>query len=268
MKYLFLILCSVITLHAGQSLIITGPRALFVEANSGNSAPWRVEFQLHNWTVSGSLPIAVTGNGTGFDASWTSSTQLEIDDKRDTLTGGVIPLPATTTIVKVRIQRNPTGSAISGFPASTFAAEIWNNDGTGYAFGTDTITALNTWIFSGGAFADAGGMVAEDVGFYRVMNTLVPLHSLSPVTANPNCPSANCLTEYKLDGNLTDSGGICTSSCIVPGSGPTYINTPGQTAFSYLATAFLPSSLAQITSSIPLRAPEPPGNWTEPVASR
>jgi hypothetical protein len=198
-------------------------------------------------------------NGTAFDAYWQSQTDLRVYDKRDTASGGICNFTGLNSAngpIKLRIMRNTSGATSGGIPNNTFSCELWNNDGTGYQSHVDTITAADPggWPYTGGSWGDTAG-IAQDVAFYRVMTTLVPLGSLSPVTYNALVSSPTItITELKCDGTLLDSTSNGNNITLMS---PTYTATPGLVAFSKLTNLGFPTVLATVVNSTPLRAGNP-----------
>ena len=175
----------------------------------------RIEFQIHNWTI----PPAGVYSAALFDLLGTRSIArlypggtLEIE----TLDQVAQQQPCFVTAAGlanalVRVQKS--------VPAMLFTCEIWNYDGTGYASQVLNITSLVPHPSSGGT---VGPGASAALGFLRISTTLMPLGAKPPTTAD-----GGNWTEWKFDGNLTDSSGNNHSAS---GSGVSYTATPNQVA--------------------------------------
>lgn len=177
-----------LVLSSGTSISVTDP---VLPANQS----WRLEFQLHNFTH----PGAGVYNASVFQLLGTGSTVRLYPDgtvETEASDGFAKQQPcfvSTTglTNVLIRLQRDVA--------ARRFSCELWSYDGTNYRSQTDTITEFKTRPSAGGTI---GGGATTALGFLRVSNSLVPLGSRPPVTADPGD-----WTELKFDGNLRDSSG-------------------------------------------------------------
>lgn len=219
-KFIFLALTSC-ALFAGQSAIVTsGTSGTSIPIpNFANSQSTRIEFQLHNFTTPGSALQIWSLTGTGIDAQLDQFGNLNLGDARDSTSGTGAPVQASLigrTNVLARLTRD--------IPNLLLTLEVWNYDGTGYASEQFTITALNSWTFSGGNLGTASG----DIAFLRIFTTLVPIGSKPPVTANVGNAG-----EWKFDGTLADASGLGQT---ITWPGVTYTATPNQLAFAFPKT--------------------------------
>ena len=189
-------LLAALPLPAGQSLVL--PAAGYIpvaDSSFPHNQSWRVEFQIHNWTVPASGAAPILGlSSVGFEAFLQSDDQLFVESLGDTV---VEEAPCYLNLsgianALVRFQRNVS--------AKTLTCEVWNYDSTAYNTQTDQINSLGSLPYGGG-FLGGGGVTAS-VGFMRVFTTLLPSGSRPPVTAD-----TGNWTELRFDGNLNDSSG-------------------------------------------------------------
>ena len=212
---------------AGQSLVLTPSQSLnIVDPTLPSTQSWRVEFQLHNLVPP--APPTINGlfwmSGTGLHTVIFPDGSINLSDVREVVNGNT-PCQVFTnnlTDVLVRFQRDIVLNRIT--------CELWNFDGTGYNSEIEPITTLNP------GYSDSGGNiglgVTGDLGFLRVLTTIVPLGSRPPTTAD-----AGDWTEWKFDGNLNDSSGHNHML-----SGPaTYVSTPDQVPVALPKTLGAPS---------------------------
>ncbi len=223
-----LVLCSLFAgaAYAGQSLVLT-PSILNTSVNDPTLArnqSWRVEFQMHNWTLPGPTQFGARVfalNGVGTNVYLFPDGRLSIEDDRDAIAQQAPCFVSTLglTNVLVRYQRN--------LSTNSFTCEIWNYDGTGYNSQTDTITGTNDWRSSGGTIG-GGQPLTLDLAFLRVFTTTVPPGSKPPTTAD-----GGNWTELKFDGNTNDSSGFGHNASV---PGVTYVPTPNQIAVAFPKT--------------------------------
>ena len=183
---------------AGLSLILTpGKRSNPVtDPTMPANQSWRVEFQLHDWV----LPPASIGNsllwdmgGLGASATVLSNNYLRLYDYHEPVSPSVCDIPLTgRSNVVVRLQRDAG--------AKLFTCEIWNTDGGNYGQSSQTISTL---MPSTGTLGRFGGETTAQIGFYRLMASLLPLGSRPPVTAS----SGPTLANYTFDGDTLDRSG-------------------------------------------------------------
>jgi hypothetical protein len=220
---------------AGQSVVLTTSGGTSVDPNIFGQS-FRVEFQVHNWSGSANA-TAFSLNGTGMQAGINIPTGPLISLQAEGYyhAGNCNVSLAGITNALVRMQVNPTGSAINGVPASSFVGEIWNYDATAYNSCSQTITGSFGNSATGGTF----GGVTVDLGFLNVYTTLVPLGGQPPVTASRgdrtaitfDCTSSpsTCLTDLSGNGNN------------VTYSGASYVNTPNQVPVAFAKTLGAPA---------------------------
>ena len=220
-----LLLLLPLTAFAGQSLVLTPGATLSVaDPNLPQNQSWRVEFQLHDWT----LPPQGIQNaydfyllGTGLNAAIWPDGRLALTDLRDS---GSPAQPCFLSLtgrqnVLVRFQRD--------VPNMRVACEIWNSDGTGYQQDGISITAINPWSSSGGTLGSPNTNTA--LAFLRVFSTTLPNGARPPVTAD-----VGDLV------NLTFNSG---STVGIAASGPniSYAPTPGQNPVAFVKTFGAPA---------------------------
>jgi hypothetical protein len=241
MRYLITLFLFASSVFAGQSIVIdgTGSTMTFTDPNRANTLDYRVEFQLHNFSTPGSFVNGfITLNGVGMEVDYTTSGELWLDLKRDSVTGGapcVISLAGRTNVL-VRVQRD--------YSELIYHCEIWNVDGTGYAYTSKAITSVNSWVFSGGELKETN--MSAQIGFVRADADIVAVNSRPPVTAD-----TGDIVELKFDGNGNDSSGNGRNLNSV--AGVTFAATPGQVAISLPATPNTPNW----APFVPLRAGYP-----------
>jgi hypothetical protein len=216
---------------AGQSLVLSSSNNItFTDPIVSQNQSWRVEFQLHNFTLpSSGVPWLFNFQGLGAAAQLWSDGRLALLT-RDSVQQQAPCFVNTTGITNalVRFQKN--------VGQMQFSCEIWNYDGTQYNSQFDNLATLNPGIYTGGSI----GIVANNssvapvnagLGFLRVATTLVPIGSKPPTTAD-----AGDWTELKFDGNLKDSSGKghnATGSAV-------YTATPNQVAIALPKTSGAP----------------------------
>jgi hypothetical protein len=212
---------------AGQSLVVNGSSNISVtDPVISATQSWRVEFQIHNWTI----PPAGVYSAMLFDLLGTGSlARLYPDGTLDLETVDQVtqqqPCFVSTaglTNALVRVQKNAS--------AMLFSCEIWNYDGTGYSSQILNIAKLEPRPYTGGT---VGPGASAALGFLRVATTLMPLGAKPPTTAD-----GGNWTELKFDGNLKDSSG---NNHNASGSGATYMGTPNQVAVANPKTSGAPS---------------------------
>ena len=142
----------------------------------------RVEFQLHNFGATPSVPDTsiISLQGTGINAFFDNTGLLEIEDVRDS-DGGATCRFAVSGYANalVRVQRN-----ILGPGPMQVTCEIWNWDGTNYQNYTFPISALMTWGGGAAILGDSvGAQTNVDVGFLNVFTSLVAMNTTPPVTS-------------------------------------------------------------------------------------
>jgi hypothetical protein len=184
-------------LFGGQSLVLTPtstPVTLVDPIYPGNQS-YRIEFQIHNWTLppTGGQPAIFALNGLGASAWLWYDGRVALGSLTDSVVEQQPCLVNTNglTNVLIRFQKD--------VPNMRYTCEIWSYDGTGYGSDADTIRTLGNPTYSGGVI---GGGVTASLGFLRVFTTVVPVGGKPPTTAD-----AGDYTELKFDGDLTDSSG-------------------------------------------------------------
>lgn len=180
-------------------------------AGQAKSAPNRVEFFVHDWTMPvPSFGAVIQSGAVGVDVVW-SAGALQIYNTWET--GGVncrIAPPDSITQMYVRFQHDPVNN--------WDICEAWDNagnliyrsypmsftsGGTGSGTSAITVTASSTKI-----------------GWVRLLTTLVPAGSQMPIAGNVE---AGRLLDWKFDGNLLDSSG---NGYAGSGTGVTYSASP------------------------------------------
>ena len=211
---------------AGQSLVLNNATNISVaDPVLHPNQSWRIEFQLHNWTVP---PDQISHqlyylSGTGSIARLFPNAEVEIETL-DPVTQRQPCFVVTKgrTNALVRVQKNAR--------AMLFSCEIWNFDGTGYASQVLNISQLAPHPTAGGSI---GSGSSAALGFLRIATTLLPLGAKPPTTAD-----GGDWTELKFDGNLKDSSGHNHNAS---GSGFAYMATPNQVAVANPKTAGAPA---------------------------
>lgn len=216
---------------AGKSLVVTpsltAQNTSVHLQNFSNNQSWRVEFQMHDWTLpaQGNFgAIILELNGVGLQAVLYPNSTVALGDLRDSVVPAQpcqLSLNGKTNVL-VRVQRDAVQKSLT--------CELWNYDGSGYINAFETLPVFNQWGFDGGFL---GNGATTNLGFLRVFNTLVPAGSRPPTTAD-----AGNVMELKFDGNLNDSSGHGNSAS-VPGA--TYVNTPNQVPIALPKTLGAPT---------------------------
>lgn len=212
---------------AGQSLVLNSSSTIsVVDPVIPANQSWRIEFQIHNWTIP---PAGVYSAmiydllGTGSIARLYPDGTVEIETL-DQVTQQAPCFVSTSGLTNalVRIQKNAS--------SMLFSCEIWNYDGTAYSNQVENISQLAPHPYSGG---NVGPGASTALGFLRVSTTLLPLGSKPPTTAD-----GGNWTELKFDGNLQDSSG---NNHNASGYGVSYMATPNQVAVANPKTFGAPS---------------------------
>ena len=178
MRGLFLFLP--LTVFAGQSLVLTpGETQTVADANLPQSQSWRVEFQIHNWT----LPPQGIQSAYVFYLSGTAAAAAIFPNGMlgtDRLAGFGITGAALFFVAK----RAPECAGAIPERRSEQASGVrdmelrWN----GYQQDSDKIVAFKAWSYSGGTLGSANTNAA--LAFLRVFSTIVPDGTRPPVTAD------------------------------------------------------------------------------------
>src|SRR4051812_3096424 len=164
-------------LFGGQSLVLAGnPLITVADPGYPHNQSWRVEFQIHDWTLpaTGAPPI-VSLAGVGFAAYLGAEGRIRLESLGDSV---VEQAPCLVNLAGmrnalVRFQRNASTMKIT--------CEIWSYDSTGYNTQTESIRTLGNLSFGGGGF---GGGANAALAYLRVFTTLLPLGGRPPVTAD------------------------------------------------------------------------------------
>ncbi len=228
---------------AGQSLVLTpgvkiGP---VPNANMADSQSWRVEFQLHSWTLPGVMTndsLLWGMNGIGADLALDAMNELRIFDKRDSVAGGspcALSLAGLSNVL-VRVQRDTSKMRL--------VCELWDSSGLNYRQDSKAILSTLQWPYADGQFGS--DYTTAQLGFFRIYNTVLPDASRPPVTAD-----IGNVMDLKFDGNLNDSSPA--GNCSMTSTTAKYSATPG-----LVPTAFLKTDNAPWWSSwVSLRAGKP-----------
>ena len=221
-----LLLLLPLTAFAGQSLVLTpGVTVSVADPNLPQNESWRVEFQLHDWT----LPPQGIQNayefyllGTGLNAAIWPDGRLALTEMRDSLSPAQPCFLSLTgrQNVMVRFQKDVSNMRV--------VCEIWNSDGSGYQQDSDSIASINTWTSSGGTLGSANTSTA--LAFLRVFSTTVPDGARPPVTAD-----VGDLV------NLTFNAGSTVSIASSSSPGVSYVPTPGQNPVAFVKTLGAPA---------------------------
>lgn len=212
-------------LFAGQSLVLSPNSSVtLTDPPYPANQSWRVEFQLHSFTLptSATPPSLIQLAGVGFAAYLGSDGRLLLESLWDQVYEQSPCYVNTTGFnnVLVRFQRNVSTMQVT--------CELWNYDSTGYNTQTDHISKLATSPYGGGQL---GGNISASLGFLRVNTTVLPLGSRPPATAD-----TGNWTDLRFDGNLHDSSGNGHG-----GTGPAfYMLTPNQVSVSLPKTLGAP----------------------------
>ncbi|MCZ2156784.1 MAG: hypothetical protein LC114_23300, partial [Bryobacterales bacterium] len=222
---------------AGQSLVLAQNGSQFFSFPSvSKTASWRVEFQLHdpgafvaetNIIEFAGFAVRLRDNGT----------RIFISPSHDSYPGGTPCIFNVTgrSNMLVRVQRD--------YSAMKYYCEMWDADGSNYEFRSLTILSANG---DTGANGHIDGRYANiSIGFLRMFNTLVPIKSKPPVTAETGTE-----LELKFDGDGKDASGKKRNMST---AGFGFAPTPGQEAFALPTTPNTP----EWAPFVPLRAGYP-----------
>ena len=261
MRAVLILACASVA-FAGQSVPLTsGQQGIGIDPASTPCCMsfWdlhnsRVEFQLHNFGATPSVPDTsiISLQGTGINAFFDNTGLLEIEDVRDS-DGGATCRFAVSGYANalVRVQRD-----ILGPGPMQVTCEIWNWDGTNYQNYTFPISALMTWGGGAAILGDSvGAQTNVDVGFLNVFTSLVAMNTTPPVTSARGdytaltFDTANYNSGTGVFADLSGNGHTITWL-----TGQTMVATPNQVPVALANTFNLPTSLASVTEAIPFRA--------------
>ncbi len=193
-----------------------------------NSQSWRIEFQIHDWTI----PTTPQGNatiwhmgGAGADAMIQPNGYFRLFDARDVTTPCDLQLAGYNNVV-VRVQRDAV--------AQRLVCELWNVDGTGYQQGARSIVSFpaTEWNNIGGAFGSP--VTNVKLAFFRLLPTILPDGSQPPHTFT----SESTITRFAFDGDTKDSSGN-RHDAVFPGAA--FVLTPSQLPASVPKTLNAPA---------------------------
>jgi hypothetical protein len=218
---------------AGKSLVLTSSISQLTSSVVDPLYPanqsWRVEFQIHNWTLPapGNFAARIFElDGTGAIVFLLPNGLLSLGDFRDNVSPAqpcFVDISGHTNVL-VRLQRNLEQGRVT--------CEAWNYDGTGYVSSSvNIVSTISTYSTTGGSL---GGGALTSLGFLRVFTGAIPTGGQPPTTAD-----GGNYTELKLDNNFSDSSGRGHNAS-VSGS-PAFVNTPNQVANPFPKTFGAPS---------------------------
>jgi hypothetical protein len=221
MKKVILLLIAVVhAALAGQSAVLLPSTQWLNILNMPRTdwqatSSWRVEFQIHNWTLPTYYPYFFQlGNGAAVIMTPQGGLAMFSSDN----TNGIfcnLSLAGSNTLI--RLQK------LAGVPELT--CEAWNYDGTGYQSNTAAISTPIAPATSGGYI---GNSVGVELGFMRVFTTTVALGSRPPTTADHGD-----YMELTFDGTLADATGRGHNATNAGSSSVTFVPTPNQRAFAF-----------------------------------
>jgi hypothetical protein len=205
----------------GQSAVLS-PSAQWLNISNmprtdwAATASWRVEFQIHNWTVPNPYLTYLFNLGNGAAAIVTPESGLAMYST-DNTNGVFCGLILAGSDMLVRFQK------LAGVPE--LACEAWNYDGSGYQSGTAAISAISSPAVSGGY---VGSGLAAQLGFLRIFTTTVAIGSRPPTTADHGD-----YMELTFDGTMNDASGHGHNATNAGISSVTFAATPDQKVFSF-----------------------------------
>ena len=238
-------LLGTLPLFGGQSIQLAGNSVSNSSLPSlSHSLPSRVEFYLHDWSLSGNTLYVADSDAIGFKAflynpgagnlqlslynAWEADPVGDCQIQIGTANGGA-GLP--TTGIYVRYQHDPSGAL--GTPKTDYC-EMWDTNGNRIAFASTKWTTENG--NTGTSATVGGGPDSRGMAFFRIHSTLVPQNSRMPVTAD----NTNTLLHWKFDGDLSDASGHRYTGRLSNGTA-LYVNTPYQNVIAVVQTANAPS---------------------------
>ena len=196
---------------AGSSLVLSpGQIGTFVDPVQPASQNWRVEFQMHDWTmpVVNTLTARVAlMDGTGLYVALNMDL-IWILNNRDG-SQCLLSLSGRTNVL-LRIQRNPAALRMN--------CEIWNYDGSGYQQTSDVIQHSVATIYSGGQLGSA--LTVARLAYFRMFDTLL----LDGTRPAPN--ATGNMVNFTFENNLTDTSGLGRNITL---AGAQFASTPNQT---------------------------------------
>lgn len=209
-----LFLLSVLPLHGAQSVIV-GTQSTLSLPGQGDT---RMEFRIHGWGASGTL---LSAGSSGLRAYRDNSTnELWLIDDRDVV-GNVCKFSlAGRTDVLARAQRDTT--------TNVFLCEVWNVDGSGYAYFEYAMTPGAALSFPGEI-----GAAPSTLAWWRIHTTLLPRNSRPPTAVG----LGPLYADWRFEGNSNDSSGNGRNWTL---TGATYSGTPAFGPVSSPRTANAP----------------------------
>ena len=192
------------SVYTGQSLLI-GPTQAATSTLPTQSTN-QVELALHDFDLTGTVPILNSGNATGWVVSCTTPTTCIAYNEWNT------PRPTTSVCnggnpvifdvspyagVRMRLGENQT--------TKQETVEVWDSANNRIVSGIcpfSTSTPANTGFQLGNGSAAHGVKAA----YVRISNAILPFNSAPPTTVDSN-PGGSCVLQWKLDGSGADSCG-------------------------------------------------------------
>jgi len=209
---------------AGQSLVLTpGVTGSIANPNLPENQSWRVEFQLHGWTLppqGEQNDYIFYLNGTGLSAAMWPDGRLALTELRDPIS------PAQPCFLSLNGRQNVLVRFQKDVSNLRVVCEIWNSDGTGYQQDSEKIASIKPWELSGGTLGSANTQTG--LAFLRVFSTIDPDGARPPVTADVG----DLL-------NLTFDAGTNPFLSLV--AGVSYVPTPGQNPVAFVKTFGAPA---------------------------
>lgn len=236
MRFALSLLC--LPIFAGQSVTLDSmaPTGSATQSVCLSATDCMMELNWQNITYPASAvnqqPIILPGAGFRISFQPYGGGTIQIDDTRDTISGGapcsIFPtFSAGPNNIVIRARRDSANML--------FTCEWWYFDGTGHQESQVQITALGSGSAGTAQPITALSDGTLQQGFLRVFNSLVPLNSTPPVTAN-----TGNLVEWKFDGNGNDSSGGGNN---ISGIGSaSYVSTLGQgTPYAFIKAGNIPT---------------------------
>jgi hypothetical protein len=196
-RWLIAFLLFPLLLPGGQSLTKVTSTASITAADVPDNLPVRLEFHLHNWTPPTTQQTIAWLDFFDMQIIGSTPNTLRIELRR----GGNGGPPSSVCFISMAGRSNALVRVQSNQNSSRFECEIWNVDGTGYAFTSAPLVVGGTSTFGNGSLpVYTAGQYA--LGFMRGFTANIALGSRPPVTAE-----TGTYFDWKFEGNGSDSSG-------------------------------------------------------------
>jgi hypothetical protein len=152
----------------------------------------RMEFRLHGFTQPADYYGWMFYFGNFLVRFLGPSEILNISDNYDNYTSINVDLAGRSDVV-VRFQRDKANTRLS--------LEVWNADGTGYAYALRQMAGVATANIAGTPITFGAATTTTDLAYLRLYSSVLPLGSQPPSRTDGN------LADWEFEGNLNDKSG-------------------------------------------------------------